>query len=92
MNFKSNRMIEWFASGFKLLTYMSVLAASVCVICYLAPRFYSQDKHEEQVDTMVDGLEVDETGVGYLANLCDSEGLDCRPILYRPFGSPIAFD
>jgi len=85
-------MINLFVASFKSLTYATVLAASVCMICYLAPRLQVQDKHEEQVDTMVSGLEVDETGIGYLANLCDSEGLECRPILYRPFGSPIVFD
>ena len=28
----------------------------------------------------------------HLVNLCDSEGQECRPVLYHPFGDPFVFD
>jgi len=28
----------------------------------------------------------------YLVNVCDSEGLECQPLMYHPFGDPFVFD
>lgn len=74
-------------SWMKTTVLVVSLVASLCAIV-LCLTVMTMVRHETHQSSEV--LPVAEEP--HLVNLCDSEGQECRPVLYHPFGDPFVFD
>ena len=77
------RMLAEYCNIFATLALVVIM--SIMVFKVLPMFDHQMMKMEPDVEEM--------TSMAYMANLCDAEGDECRPIMYHPAGNePLSFD